>query len=208
LFAASWSWWHAAPPSGTPSQGRSRAATAPVHTAIVATTSFPLGLNGLGTVQATNTVTVRSAVDGQIERGGFEEGQMIKEGQLLVQIDPAPFQSAEIAAVAKLLNQALTFRTTPEIYICLDRLSTYPTAFAPRTPPPGNPCSGAWQRNSTPRLARLNASLKNMPKDQHSARRRAHKIAAGAKIIAFTRRARGYNEPWPEVTDPLRHLEK
>jgi len=78
------------------------AAAAPVHTAIVQSKSFPVILNGLGTVQATNTVTVRSRVDGQIERVAFEEGQMVKQGDLLVQIDPAPFQAALDQAKAKL----------------------------------------------------------------------------------------------------------
>ena len=59
-------------------------------------------LGGLGTVQATNTVTVRSRVDGQIEKVAFEEGQMIKEDDLLVQIDPAPFQATLDQATAKL----------------------------------------------------------------------------------------------------------
>jgi multidrug efflux system membrane fusion protein len=75
---------------------------APVHVAVVETRSFPVILNGLGTVQATNTVTVRSRVDGQIEKVGFEEGQMVREGDLLVQIDPAPFQAALNQATAKL----------------------------------------------------------------------------------------------------------
>jgi multidrug efflux system membrane fusion protein len=65
-------------------------------------TDFPVVLNGLGTVQATNTVTVRSRVDGQIEKVGFEEGQMVREGDLLVQIDPAPFQATLNQAIAKL----------------------------------------------------------------------------------------------------------
>jgi membrane fusion protein, multidrug efflux system len=75
---------------------------APVHVAVVETRSFPIILSGLGTVQATNTVTVRSRVDGQIEKVGFEEGQMVREGDLLVQIDPAPFQAALNQATAKL----------------------------------------------------------------------------------------------------------
>ncbi len=102
-LAASWGWWHLGPPGGTPSQARARATpqAAPVHTAIVETKSFPVVLNGLGTVQATNTVTVRSRVDGQIERVAFDEGQMVNEGQLLVQIDPAPFRAALDQAIAK-----------------------------------------------------------------------------------------------------------
>jgi multidrug efflux system membrane fusion protein len=102
-MAAAWGWWRLGPPSGTPSQAQARATpqAAPVHTAIVETKSFPVLLNGLGTVQATNTVTVRSRVDGQIERVAFDEGQMVNEGQLLVQIDPAPFQAALDQAIAK-----------------------------------------------------------------------------------------------------------
>src|SRR5215468_5392226 len=83
-------------------EARQSGAPAPVHVAVVATRSFPVILNGLGTVQATNTVTVRSRVDGQIEKVGFEEGQMVREGDLLVQIDPAPFQAALDQATAKL----------------------------------------------------------------------------------------------------------
>jgi membrane fusion protein, multidrug efflux system len=101
LAAALWNWQRLAPPGGTPPQARGPA-PAPVHTAAVETKSFPVFLNGLGTVQATNTVTVRSRVDGQIERVAFEEGQMIKEGDLLVQIDAAPFKAALDQAVAKL----------------------------------------------------------------------------------------------------------
>jgi membrane fusion protein, multidrug efflux system len=81
---------------------QSQAAPAPVHVVTVERRDFPIFLNGLGAVQPTNTVTVRSRVDGQIEKVGFEEGQMLKEGDLLVQIDPAPYQAALDQAVAKL----------------------------------------------------------------------------------------------------------
>src|SRR5215813_1524173 len=87
-------------PAPHPAEARQNGA--PVHVAVVETRSFPVILNGLGTVQATNTVTVRSRVDGQIEKVGFEEGQMVREGDLLVQIDPAPFQAALDQAKAKL----------------------------------------------------------------------------------------------------------
>jgi membrane fusion protein, multidrug efflux system len=75
---------------------------APVHVATVGKKPFPVILSGLGTVQATNTVTVRSRVDGQIEKVGFEEGQMVKAGDVLIQIDQAPFIASLNQATAKL----------------------------------------------------------------------------------------------------------
>src|SRR5262249_49654800 len=75
---------------------------APVHVAIVEKKELRIFLTGLGTVQPTNMVTVRSRVDGQIQKVAFEEGQMVREGDLLVQIDPAPFQATLNQATAKL----------------------------------------------------------------------------------------------------------
>lgn len=53
---------------------------------------LPVYFNGLGTVTAFNTVTVHSRVDGQLVQVAFREGQFVHEGDLLVQIDPRPFQ--------------------------------------------------------------------------------------------------------------------
>src|SRR4029077_15353425 len=62
---------------------------------------FPLFLDGLGTVQAFNTVTVRSRVDGQLNKLAFREGQDVHAGDLLAQIDPEPFRTQVEQAEAK-----------------------------------------------------------------------------------------------------------
>jgi multidrug efflux system membrane fusion protein len=66
----------------------------PVTVVEVQKADFPVYLNGLGTVQPYDTVTVRSRVDGQIINVAFRQGQMVKEGDTLVQIDPRPYQAA------------------------------------------------------------------------------------------------------------------
>jgi multidrug efflux system membrane fusion protein len=73
----------------------------PVQVASVTTADVPVYLNGLGLVQALNTVAIRSRVDGEIQKIAFDEGQIVKQGDLLVQIDPRPFQAALAQAVAK-----------------------------------------------------------------------------------------------------------
>lgn len=64
----------------------------PVATAVVRSGDFDVYLNALGTVTARGTVTVRSRVDGQLNRVLFNEGQVVKAGQLLAEIDPRPFE--------------------------------------------------------------------------------------------------------------------
>ena len=61
----------------------------------------PTYLAGIGTVKAFNTVTVTSRVDGMLDRIAFTEGQTVKAGDLLAQIDPRPFQAAVDQSVAK-----------------------------------------------------------------------------------------------------------
>jgi multidrug efflux system membrane fusion protein len=64
----------------------------PVVVATAQRGDLPVYFNGLGTVTAFNTVTVRSRVDGQITRINFQEGQFVHQGQDLVDIDSRPFQ--------------------------------------------------------------------------------------------------------------------
>src|SRR2546425_309417 len=64
----------------------------PVIVATAQRGDLPVYFNGLGTVTAFNTVTVRSRVDGQLISVAFKEGQFVHEGDLLAQIDPRPFQ--------------------------------------------------------------------------------------------------------------------
>jgi len=64
----------------------------PVVVATAYKGDLPVYFNGLGTVTAFNTVTVRSRVDGQIVKVNFTEGQYVKEGDSLIEIDPRPFQ--------------------------------------------------------------------------------------------------------------------
>jgi membrane fusion protein, multidrug efflux system len=78
----------------------------PVVEGIVATRDVPIYLDGLGTVQAFNTVTVRARVDGQLMKVAFTEGQDVKAGDLLVELDPAPYQAALDQAVARKAQDA------------------------------------------------------------------------------------------------------
>jgi multidrug efflux system membrane fusion protein len=73
----------------------------PVSISDVEKADFPVYLTGLGTVQAFNTVVVRTRVDGQIDKIAFQEGQTVAKGDLLAEIDPRPFQATLDQAKAK-----------------------------------------------------------------------------------------------------------
>lgn len=98
-----WQRWapHPAHIAAQKGPGASRANPVPVTISPVGKADFPVYLTGLGTVQGFNTVLVRTRVDGQIDKITFKEGQLVKQGDLLAEIDPRPFQAALNQAKAK-----------------------------------------------------------------------------------------------------------
>jgi membrane fusion protein, multidrug efflux system len=81
------------PPPDPPPAPVVAAAAVPVVAEPVKQGNVPIYLRGIGNVQAYNTVTVRTQVQGQITEVAYKEGQTIKKGDLLVQIDPRPYQA-------------------------------------------------------------------------------------------------------------------
>lgn len=76
----------------------------PVVTAIAKTDDIPVYLSGLGAVTPLATVIVRSRVDGEIMKIYFKEGQMVKSGDVLVEIDQRPYQAALTQAEGQLMR--------------------------------------------------------------------------------------------------------
>jgi multidrug efflux system membrane fusion protein len=102
----------------------------PVTEAVVQKQDVPIILDGLGTVQGFSTVTVKARVDGQLEKLGFTEGQDVREGDVIAQIDPRPFQAQLAQAqAAKVRDEALLRNARLD----LERFSTLATReFASR----------------------------------------------------------------------------
>src|SRR5580700_5205110 len=82
----------------------------PVAVATAERRDVPVYLKGLGSVTASNTVSVKSRVDGQLAQVNFKEGQNVKAGDLLAVIDPRPFQVALDQAQAALFRDQAQLR--------------------------------------------------------------------------------------------------
>jgi membrane fusion protein, multidrug efflux system len=76
----------------------------PVQVAAVQQKTMPIFLTALGTVTAYNTVTIKSRVDGQLMQVPVSEGQAVRQGQVLAEIDPKPYQAALEQAQGQLVK--------------------------------------------------------------------------------------------------------
>lgn len=94
--------WYRPAPSKDATGGRARAEAIPVLTAAAKKSDVPIYLDGLGTVQAFQTVTVKPQVDGKLIEMRFTEGQDVKAGDVLARIDPTVYQAALDQALGKL----------------------------------------------------------------------------------------------------------
>ena len=84
----------------------------PVGTAPVETADVPVVLNALGTVTPLATVTVKPQISGQLVEVAFKEGQIVKKGDFLAQIDPRPYQVALAQAEGQLAKDRATLRNS------------------------------------------------------------------------------------------------
>lgn len=154
------------PGGGRP--GRFGAALAPVQAATATSEAVPRYLSGLGTVTAANTVTVRSRVDGQLLAIHFTEGQQVKAGDLLAEIDPSQFKVALAQAEGQLAKDRATPPTPVAIWRATSswskpiwfpgrnwtpssRWSAKPRVRSKRTKPPSPAPSCSWTGAASPR---------------------------------------------------------
>ena len=160
----------------------------PVTAGTVATADVPVLLQAIGSVQAYNMVTIKSRVDGQIVAVDFTEGQDVKAGTPLIQIDPRPYQAAlEQAEAAKQKDEAQLASVQQDLD-ALDRARRRratsrgrPTTRPRRRSTSSRPRSRATRRRSTRR-----GSISAMPR---SARRSTAGSAPGLSISAIMVRA-------------------
>ena len=93
LVVAALAWWLRPQTAPAPSPGRG-GIVPPVSTGAVQTGDINVTINALGTVSSLATVTIRSQISGQLIRIAFTEGQTVKKGDLLAEIDSRPYQLA------------------------------------------------------------------------------------------------------------------
>jgi len=106
LLVAVGGFWYYTSNSGNGGNGGNRRfqTAAPVKVAIAHQREMKVIERTIGTVVANSSVSVTARVQGQLTKAFFKEGQMVKEGDLLFQIDPSPYQAAYDASLATLAS--------------------------------------------------------------------------------------------------------
>jgi multidrug efflux system membrane fusion protein len=98
------------PPSTQPPKG------VPVTVGSAVRKNIPIQVRAIGTVEAYSTVSVKTMVGGQIMKVGFAEGQDVRKGDLLFEIDPAPYEAAlKMAEAARARDIALKENAEKEV---------------------------------------------------------------------------------------------
>ncbi|HEX2842304.1 MdtA/MuxA family multidrug efflux RND transporter periplasmic adaptor subunit [Hyphomicrobium sp.] len=92
--AGALAWWNLSKPNADHPARHQGDVGVNVKVAPLAQGDMPVVLDGLGTVTALNTVTVTTQISGYLTEVGFQEGQEVKKGDFLAQIDPRPYQAA------------------------------------------------------------------------------------------------------------------
>jgi membrane fusion protein, multidrug efflux system len=92
LIVIGWVWVSRTPATAAAAGGGPAAVA--VDTAVATRRDVPVYLEGLGNVQAFYTARITARVDGELQRVGFVEGQLVRKGDVLAQIDPRPLQAA------------------------------------------------------------------------------------------------------------------
>jgi len=109
---------------------RSSPAATAVRVAVVRSGAIATSITNIGTVQALNTVLVRARVDGAVEEVLFKEGEIVSRGQVLVKLDPLPFEAqlrvsqAQLAKDTALLDNARVDLNRYEDLVQADSVST------------------------------------------------------------------------------------
>jgi membrane fusion protein, multidrug efflux system len=109
-----WKKYESASPSAKPEETSGRPAQPPqtVRVAPVIVGDMPINIDALGTVTPFETVTIRTQIAGTLQNVGFTEGQTVKQGDFIAQIDPRPYEAAlaqaqgQLAKDTALLTQA------------------------------------------------------------------------------------------------------
>lgn len=116
VAGTAWIWHRRSPGNNTNVQNKGGNQPITVTATKVTAQNIPIWLTGIGTVQAYNTVTVRPRVSGNLEQIQFVEGSMVKQGDVLAQIDQRPYQSVLDQALArKAQNEAQLVNARQEL---------------------------------------------------------------------------------------------